>query len=89
MRRHVYLKNLHLRDEKKEPAARQTRKNLSEKQELRKNLIKEGRGKYVFKPIKNLIKAKSKKLPRSTMSFTSTADAMTIMLWEQNKKSGN
>ena len=47
-----------------------------------------GGGKYVFKPTKNLIKMKSKKLPRSKMLFTSIADSMTVMPWEQNKNQG-
>ena len=41
---HVYLKDLHLRHEKKSQVADKLENILSETKELRKNLIKEGRG---------------------------------------------
>ena len=44
MRRHVYLKNLHLWHKKKSQLAKKLEKVLLETQELRKNSIKEGRG---------------------------------------------
>ena len=70
---------------KKSHLADKLEKNFIRNPSLRKYL----RGELRLQTNQELLKMKSKKLPRSAMLFTLIADSMTVVLWEQNKKLEN